>query len=123
MNNISKILKSKSKEEILKDLSKLSKEKLNEKLLDEANWSKNKTKFKLLVKAGADINYKYGHYGYTPLIVAAANGNKKIVKYLLKHNADTFIIDYENDTALSIAKKHNLNKIVKLLEKHNSKSE
>jgi uncharacterized protein len=56
----------------------------------------------LLLKNGADPNYRYGP-GYTPLLAAAANGHMEIVKTLLEYGADAAAKTNDGKTAAAIA--------------------
>lgn len=63
-----------------------------------------------------NVNNIFDNYGWTPLMSAAYCGNKLIVEFLLKLNANK---EYKNKcglTALKLAKKKNLNNIIVLLE-------
>ncbi|GIY01799.1 caseinolytic peptidase B protein homolog [Caerostris darwini] len=53
----------------------------------------NETEIKKLVKRGADVNHRHP-YGWTPLQVAAMNGNLKVVEELLKLGADPNLGDH-----------------------------
>lgn len=56
------------------------------------------------LKAGANIESQVdGGGGYTPLIVAAKNGNLKIVEFLVKSKADVNAKDYDGWTPLILA--------------------
>ena len=54
--------------------------------------------------------------GFTPLMTAAALGEKDVVKVLLKHNADKTIKDGDGDSALSHAMTSRNAEIVELLK-------
>lgn len=75
-------------------------------------------KVKDLLDAGADPNLKEA-YGmqYTPLQQAIADGNKPIVKLLLKSNPNVNVVDYRGDSPLSTAINTDDLALVKLLIK------
>ncbi|XP_057323910.1 G patch domain and ankyrin repeat-containing protein 1 homolog isoform X1 [Microplitis mediator] len=63
-----------------------------------------------------NVNNIFDNYGWTPLMSAAYCGNKLIVEFLLKLNANK---EYKNKcglTAIKLAKKNNFNNIIELLE-------
>lgn len=67
-----------------------------------------------LVKGGADVNLANSKTGETPLM-AAAKGNEKIVRYLLKHGAQLGRRDMDGKSAIDYARTNHCNQIVKLL--------
>lgn len=66
---------------------------------------------KLLVEAGAEINF----YGWSPLSYAAFNGHVEIAKYLLEHGAEINATVPNGSTALFLAARNGHEEIVKLL--------
>lgn len=64
----------------------------------------------LLIERGADIN-KPDVDGVTPLYIASARGDEKMVQLLLNNNADVFRL-----MPIIIARKHGHNNIVNMLE-------
>ena len=94
--------KPKDKNQIIKDLSNLSQEEKNEKLI-RASENSHKDIVELLIEAGADVNVinKYGdtalirtsnvnvknNYGDTALTCDSSNGHKEIVELLIKAGA------------------------------------
>ena len=70
----------------------------------------------LLMKAGTDVNAKNGHAA-TPLHSAVYFRNKKAVKFLLKHGADTEVRDSLGNTPRSLAQKSPDTEIRQLLSK------
>ena len=69
----------------------------------------------VLVAAKADIN-KPDPRGQTPLFYAAKNGNKTLVEYLLKNDANYAAIDRGGNTARNIAFQAGHNDIVDILD-------
>ena len=51
-----------------------------------------------------NIDVKEKRTGNTPIIWAAKNGHLKIVQLLLKYGADITIRNYDNETAIDVAK-------------------
>jgi ankyrin repeat protein len=69
----------------------------------------------LLIQAGIQINSR-NHSGFTPLMIAAQNGDLSCVGILVKAFACIDFIDYEhNETAIEIARKHGHEEIVNYL--------
>ncbi len=78
--------------------------------------SKNETKSAIdCIENNVAINY-VDENGNTALIIAAKNGNKEIVKELLKKGANTVIRNGNNDAAINLAKANNHTEIVKALQ-------
>ena len=48
---------------------------------------------KLLVEAGADLNYRGGPFNETPIMVSAHEGHEEIVEYLGTHGANLSTAD------------------------------
>ena len=109
-------LPGKSEEEIINDLKKLPKSKLNLNLFG-ACYAENIYKVKMLLKAGADPNY-INEYGQSLLALAAADACEEIIKELLDNGADVNIQNEHGWTALMWASRHGFNRIVYLLLKH-----
>ncbi|MCS5707923.1 ankyrin repeat domain-containing protein [Candidatus Berkiella cookevillensis] len=70
----------------------------------------------LLMDAGANINV-INKDGITPVMVAATNGNIKLIRELLKRNAQIDKINYAGDSALTLAIKKGEWEIASLLIK------
>ena len=117
--NLGNVLKPKSKEDIIKELSNLSQEEKNEKLLDASDEGILNI-VKLLIKLGADINAK-NYDGNTPLIFASANGYLDIVKLLIENGADINVKNKRKHTALYWASIKGYEDIVELLKKYGAK--
>jgi ankyrin repeat protein len=77
------------------------------------------TAVKLLVEAGAQINYK-GDMEYTPLHIASRRASYELVEYLLNQGASVEASNGFGHTALDIAKERGDDNIVKLLTKFKS---
>jgi TonB family protein len=71
---------------------------------------------KTLLNAAANPNISDSR-GFTPLIIAAAEGKTEFVKLLLEKGADVNAKDKNGATALSYAKAKGYGEVVKLLEK------
>ncbi|WP_455222458.1 ankyrin repeat domain-containing protein [Kaarinaea lacus] len=70
---------------------------------------------RILIKNGADVNWKRKSDGATPLIVAAQMGDYQLVNTLINAGASIEDYDQEKRTALIIAAKENNKNIVKKL--------
>jgi len=118
--NIGNILRSKSEDDIIRDLSNLTQEEKDKKLLDSSTEGQLEI-VRLLIKAGADVNAK-NFYGSTPLIYASMNGNIDIVKMLIEVGADVNAKNKFGNTALMCAIRRNKNKeIINLLKRNGAK--
>ena len=82
---ITDVLKPKDHDEIIRDLSKLSQEVKNIKLLG-ASRNGQKDVVELLLKGGADVN-AIDEDGRTPLMRASRYGHKDVVELLKKYGA------------------------------------
>ncbi|MDY6407557.1 MAG: ankyrin repeat domain-containing protein [Pseudomonadota bacterium] len=73
-----------------------------------------------LVKAGADVNYicEVSCQGWTPVMIAAANGHEQVVHYLLENGADPNIQNRFGRAALHYVAKYNFRDIAKDLLEH-----
>jgi uncharacterized protein len=71
----------------------------------------------LMDKRNPNVNYK-GHAGWTPLLIAVANGHDEIVKYLLQKAADPNIANKIGMSPLSCAAWYGKEPICKLLLKY-----
>jgi ankyrin repeat protein len=56
----------------------------------------------LMVSLGADVN-AVGHFGWTPLHLAAYHGYNNVIKYLLEHGGNPNVMDEFGQTPLSIS--------------------
>jgi ankyrin repeat protein len=112
------ILVPKSKENIIKDLSNLSQEKKDKKLLD-ISWNcNNEVKLelvKVLIEAGAYINTK-DYRGDTALIIASRTNQLELAKLLIKMGIKINTKNNSKFTALGYASIYNHIEIVKLLK-------
>jgi ankyrin repeat protein len=71
----------------------------------------------ILLLSYTDINIK-DNEGNTVLMMKAASGNKRMVKFLLKNGANINVRNRRKNTALDMAKKYGYRKIERLLEIH-----
>jgi ankyrin repeat protein len=76
---------------------------------------------RLLLEAGADVNATQ-HGGYTPLLQAAAAGNKDIVHLLLEHGARLDCLCDRGKSAADYARERGHTELVELLASYASKS-
>ena len=72
----------------------------------------------ILLKAGADIDSRTKEAGSTPLIMAALEGHKNAVKWLLGHGADTSIRDLDGGTAEEVARDNGKGSIARLIARY-----
>lgn len=73
---------------------------------------------KVLVKGGANVNLASPKTGETPLMAAAARGDERIVRYLLRVGAQPCAHDKAGRMAANYAREHHYSKLVKLLSCH-----
>lgn len=71
---------------------------------------------KLLVEAGAEVNF----YGWAPLAYAAFNGHSEVVGYLLKHGAEVDAKTENGTTALFFAARFGHEAVVDILLENNA---
>ena len=76
---------------------------------------------KLLIEHGADCNNQ-SKLGWTPLMIAAAEGNQSLCSFLLKNKANPHIRNLDGETATNIALKYHQMEIVNMLSMHKRKS-
>jgi len=117
--NIDDLLRPKSKEDIIRGLSKLTKEEKNIMLINASREGYKKI-VELLLKVGADVNAK-NFYGSTPLIYASMNGNIDIVKMLIEVGVDVNAKNKFGNTALMCASFNGHKKVVDLLKRYGTK--
>jgi len=72
---------------------------------------------KLLVKRGAQVNYRY-EGGFSPLMGASENGNVELVNFLLANGADPKAKTKDGKTSMSFAKEKNHVGVVEVLKRH-----
>jgi len=100
---IDKILVPKTKQDIEKDLSKLTKYELDDKLI-EAAWRGDKFKTKLLINAGASVNSSCAASGnWIPLMWASYKGDIGMILLLINLGTDINIKDNTGKTPSMIA--------------------
>ena len=87
MKSLENILKPKTENEILKNLSKLSQHELNDKLMHYSITGGRNDISELLIKAGANVNIKYKS-GYSILMYTSMFGNKDLAQILINNGAD-----------------------------------
>jgi len=72
---------------------------------------------KLLVKRGAQVNYRY-EGGFSPLMGAAEHGNVELVNFLLANGADPNAKTKDGKSPISFAREKNHAEVVEVLKKH-----
>ena len=72
---------------------------------------------KLLVKRGAQVNYRY-EGGFSPLMGAIETGNLELVNFLLANGADPNAKTGEGKTPLTFAKEKNHVDVIEALSRH-----
>jgi ankyrin repeat protein len=70
---------------------------------------------KLLLQAGAKVDWQSPNHGLTALMLAAEHGEDKVVQYLLKQGADRYLKDYQGKMALDYARDSKMTKTARLL--------
>lgn len=68
----------------------------------------------LLEHTTCDINHR-NDVGQTALMMASLFGREELVNLLLEHGADPKIVDYQNNTAESLAQGQGLTQIIKII--------
>jgi len=113
------VLSPKTQEQITNDISKLSQQELDDKLVT-ASWNDHVDVVKLLLKAGANIDVK-SKYGWTALMHASYNGHVDVIRLLLEAGADVEAKSNAGMTALMHASFNGHVSVVKLLKKYGAK--
>src|SRR5207244_2268477 len=72
---------------------------------------------KLVVKRGAQLNYRY-EGGFSPLMGASENGNVELVNFLLANGADPTAKTKDGKTPLGLAREKNHAEVVEALKRH-----
>jgi len=72
---------------------------------------------KLLVKRGAQVNYRY-EGGFSPLMEASENGNIELVNFLVENGADPNAKTKDGKSPISFAREKNHSKVVDVLKGH-----
>ena len=75
---------------------------------------------KILVEAGADVNYRYGG-GFTPVLEAAQNGDLEILDLLVSHGGEVTAETEQGKTAVSLALEKGHTEAAEWLRKHGAK--
>jgi ankyrin repeat protein len=70
----------------------------------------------LLLRNGADVNVQGKTEGFTPLMMAAAEGNIEVVRVLLLNGATVGTVDRDGDTASKFARENGHADVLKLLQ-------
>lgn len=71
-------------------------------LIDAASKKSALPVIRVLVKAGADVNYRNPHTGVTPLLAAALSRSLESASYLLQHGADPCVADKRHRMAAKL---------------------
>jgi hypothetical protein len=109
------VLAPKSKEDVIRDLSKLSKDELNDKLLDVSLTDKAYA-IEAILNAGADIEYcDKGSYDWTALMYAVGYGQLNVVKALIDFGANVNVSNENGLTPLMIAVQRGKKNMIKTL--------
>lgn len=58
---------------------------------------------RLLITAGADVNFRLPRTGRTPFMLAVEHANLSAIEFLFQHGADVNALDNQNKTALDLA--------------------
>lgn len=83
--------------------------------------SKNRTHLIKNILANIEVDLDYQNIdGMTALMLAARYGNTESVDLLLKHDADTQIRNYRNETAYDVAMSKGQNETAAMLRPHHS---
>ena len=78
-------------------------------------WPDHDKILKILLDAGADMNQSTSTYGFTPLLLAANNGNHLIVRELIRRGADLNLPSKSGETPIICASENGHLDIVKEL--------
>jgi ankyrin repeat protein len=119
MNIYENILKPKSKQDIIKDLSKFTSEEKGIKLRI-ASFYGYINIVKLLIEAGADVNAK-DLQGDSALMWASYNSQLDIIKLLIEAGTDVNAKDIYGNTTLECAYRNGYKEIVDLLKIYGAK--
>ena len=114
---IEDILTPKSRDDIIQELSKLNKIKLNKKLRQFIQRNECLENIKLLIDAGADVN-GFNTYKETPLMTAVCTRNLDVIIELLKHKIDINFKNEDNLNALDFAINYGYYDIIALLKQY-----
>ena len=71
-----------------------------------------------LVSRGADVNRNSNERRYTPLMNAAAIGNKQITSYLLRHGANAALEDLDGYAAISWSLEKGYDDVTRMIRDH-----
>ena len=122
-NEKNNILKGKSNEEILTKLSKLSKEQIDNSLIQAAR-NNLISVFKLFIDYKIPINLNCrDEFRYTPLMLACIKGNYLLVELLINNGANVNLKNRFGTSALMHASFYGRSKIVDLLLKAGAKTD
>jgi len=114
--DLNSILKPKSREDIMRDLSALSKDELDKQLIRASEHGLTNI-VQWIIDAGANVNAK-NNIGGTPLMIASQYGHEVCVKLLLDVGADVNAKNKDGWTALMFASRYGHKDVVELLKKH-----
>lgn len=70
----------------------------------------------MLIKAGANVNITDNHESWTPVMMAASEGQLEVVKILVANGADLSMVDTDGESPLDFAKSKNHSHVVSYLE-------
>lgn len=112
------VLKPKSEDDIIKDLTLLSQEELNQRLIEASRRGLNV--IPLLINAGANVNVK-DEYDRTPLMFASRDGELNNILLLISAGADVNAMNDDGGTSLMYASLYGQKEIFELLKKYGAK--
>jgi len=110
------VLKPKTSDEIIKNLSKLSQKNKNKALFN-AIYRNNINLVKLLLDNGANINAKTED-GY-PIFMSTSSKSLDLIELLIKNGVNTNVTDLAGNSPLDIAFQEGDYKLIELLKKYN----
>jgi len=118
--SIGDVLRPKTQDQIVNDLSKLPQQELNSKLIEASYNGYVDIVVRLLLGAGANVDAK-NNWNETALIYASRNDFSEAARLLLEAGANIDAKDYNGWTALIWASRYGHVEVVRLLKKYGAK--